>query len=120
MEDRHVRIGEQNIDKNYFDEITLKGRFKLPALKISTEKAMTVHLMNALKNSIKLKEGTHHLYIEIGDKIRFIGKLDLNIDTVYKIENIFKRKGLTLGLLEEGDEDYRNIKYTDLIHTIRI
>lgn len=120
LKDLHVRIGEQNIDSESFDDILLRGNLKYPSIKFSIGGRFSIYSLNALRNCFNLKEGSHFFVIEVGGRLRNIGKLDLNIDNVYRLESLFKRLGPVIEVIEGPDEEFRKVTSKDLISTLEL
>lgn len=117
---RHVTLGEQNIDKKVMGNITIQGELKYPSLEIKTEDTIGVYTLNAFRNSLDLKQGDTYLYMRLGGVLRCLGKLSLTIDNVYKINNILLRLKPSLEYTETPEDKPSLITVDDLIGTIKL
>lgn len=120
LKNLHVKIGEQNIDSDSFDDILLKGKLKYPSIKFKIEGKVSVHSFNALKNCFSFKEGSHYFVLEAGGALRSIGKMDLNIDNIYRLESLFKRLNPEISVIENEGDDFKVISSKDLVDTIEL
>lgn len=116
----HIKLGEQNIDLEEFDEIVLKSKLQYPAILVETKTELGKHTLRALQNSLNLTKGDYRLYFNINEKMQSIGKIELNIDSIFRIESILKRLQPKLSISEKLGDNFKEITSRDLTHTLEI
>ena len=118
---KHIQVGLQNIDNNEFDDVLLKSKLLYPAIIIETEVVPGKYTGYSIYNSLNLKEGTHNLYIKLSDKrLNRLGKLELNIENIFRLENLLKRLKPVIRESMSEDEEFRAIEGKDLVYTIEL
>lgn len=120
MYNAHIKVGEQNIDKTEYDEMILKGELKYPVIRVTTELQISKHSFNAIKNSFDLKNGTHYLYVYIGDKLICIGKVNLDISSIHRLKNLLRRLKPVIDISESVEDEFKEINVKDLVNTIEL
>lgn len=115
----HMAIVEENLKQEEIDNIIRKNQINIPAIIIFTEKKVQKRTIELIKNSLKVKGGTHSLYISIDNKLGKLGDIDLNIDNIFILSNILKRFN-TIFKEIRGEGKENELYYENLIHTIKI
>jgi len=118
--DAHIKVGEQNIDNEVYEDTMLKGKLSYPAIKITTVSQISKHSYHAIKNSFDLKNGSHFLYVSVNGKLVCIGKIDLNIANIHRLENLLRRLKPVIAVKENEESDYREVKSSELVNTIEL
>lgn len=115
--DVHLRVAEQVLKNDDYENVFIKGSFKLPALIIQLDKPPVEYRVKRIKNYIK-KEGSHYFYIKMG-KMPCLGKVDFNIETINFLEQNFKEFGLSIYEVID-DTNQHKVTTMDMIGTIQL
>lgn len=118
--DSHIKLGLQHINNEYFGDIIMKGKLLYPAVVIKTETVPGKYTFYSIKNSINLKEGSHYIYFELDGSLKCIGKIDLNIENISRLENLMRRLKPTITYSDDVSNKFELLSSLDLVHTLEI
>ena len=97
-----------------FTDPFIREGIKYPGVVVRINSNIAAVTFNVLKNSVDLTQGDHMLYIELEGKLIKIGKIQLNIDNIFKIKRILS----SAQFFEITEEGTKYIDLKDLINTI--
>ncbi len=114
----HLKLVEQVVERDIIGNIDKKTSITTPAIVIKTENKVKKRTIELIRNSLRVNDGSHHLYIDMEGKMGKIGSIDLNIDNIFILKNLLNR--FEVKFTEVTDSEKREIKYTDFIDTIKL
>lgn len=116
----HIKLGEQFIDQKEYGDLYLEDDNKYPVIKIVLKGKVTKSLINMMRNSLDYTKGEYYLALNVKGNNIYLGKIDLNIDNIYKLEGILERMDYSLILKENETSEYKSVCSKDLVGTIQL
>ena len=115
----HVEVYQQNIDNVTFDALRIAD-LELPAL-FMKPKCDVLKLspapFKALKNLFELKSGKYPIYMDFGNVIQCLGRMDYNIDNMYVLFSLFSEIDF---VLVESEGSQTKLSVEDMLGSVSI